>query len=576
MKSIKEYSVHFESIIKETVKQVTESNLLTDEIINKGNQHAQQLLESIHQNFTIKVPIVGDFSTGKSSLLNALMSKEILPTGIRPETAVSYELYYAPIEVAELYRNGSEISNCKLESIKGLDVKPGDIVKVYVDNLKIKTLYNEGITLVDMPGSDSGVEAHQKAILSYLKEGSAFITLVDIEQGSIKGSNLKFMQEILSYNLSSAVLVTKCDKKTVTEQDKIKNFIIEQVKRYDKSNSSVGMVSAMDSNIGDFEKVISDLDSASLFYDRFQPLVSAFMNQWQEWLQLEANVISKNKEELQLKLANLKESAERAKEEISSQKTSPELGMFAVDEILQKVKDALKNKANTIGSYILQNDQEGANREISDTARPILINSLEGIQSKLSHQISINFEDINQKLKEFVSTSDKTLNVVDTIGTTMSSIKDKISNTNNLNKYRGITAMIGVTTSFIAPWLEVIIIFAPDILNALFGKKDEQDKLTQAVNGFVDTSIPQIINKLRPEVEKGIEEQRQIILKNIEEGLAQKVKEVDERITLEYQKIATNEEEKNEKLVAINLLQQNLRELALFDIKSVNSEYVSS
>ena len=203
MKSLKEYSENFGSIIKETVKQVIESNLLTDETLNKGKQQAQQLLDSIDQNFTIKVPLVGDFSAGKSSLLNALMGREVLPTSIRPETAVSYELYYAPVEVAELYRNGSEISNCTLDEIKTLDVKPGDIVKVHVDNLKIKSLFDKGITLVDMPGSDSGIEAHQKAILSYLQEGSAFVTLVDIEQGSIKGSNLKFMQEILGYNLSS-------------------------------------------------------------------------------------------------------------------------------------------------------------------------------------------------------------------------------------------------------------------------------------------------------------------------------------------------------------------------------------
>jgi GTP-binding protein EngB required for normal cell division len=574
MKSLKEHSVHFESIIKETVKHVSESNLLTDEILNKGKLDAQQLLESIHQNFTIKVPLVGDFSAGKSSLLNVLMGREVLPTSIRPETAVSYELYYAPNEIAELFRNGSEISNCKLDEIKGLNVKPGDIVKVYVDNLKIKSLYSDSITLVDMPGSDSGIEAHQKAIMSYLQEGSAFITLVDIEQGSIKGSNLKFMQEILGYNLSSAVLITKGDKKPVSEQEKIKAFIIEQVQRYDKSNSSVGIVSASDCNIGDFEKIISDLDSASLFYGRFQPLVVKFMDQWQEWLQLEYTVTSKSKEDLQLKLESLKESASNAKEEILSQSKNPELGMFAVEEILQKVKDALKNKANTIGTYIVQNDQDGANREISDTVRPVLINSLKGIQSEMTQKISVSFEDINLKLNEFVSTSEKTINLVGSIGSSINTIKDKLSNPNNLNKYRSFTAILGVTTAFVAPWLEVIIIFAPDILNALFGKKDEQDKLTQAVNGFVNSSIPQIISKLRPEVENGIEEQRQIILKNIEEGLVQKVKEVDERIALEQLKIASTEEEKNKKLEAINTLQVKLKKLASLEVKNLTEESI--
>lgn len=574
MKSIQEHSIFFESIISEAVKLVSESKLLSDELLSKGNLGAQELLESIKQNFTIKVPIVGDFSAGKSSLLNALMEREVLPTSIRPETAVSYELYYAPNELAELYRNESEISNCKLDEIKSLDVKPGDIVKVHIDNLKIKELFDKGITLVDMPGSDSGIESHQKAIMSYLQEGSAFITLVDIEQGSIKGSNLKFMQEILGYNLSSAVLITKGDKKPISEQEKIKAFIIEQVHRYDKSNSFVGIVSAADCTIGDFEKVISGLDSASLFYGRFQPLVSSFMEQWEEWLQLEHNVTSKSKEELQLNLENLKESASKAKEEIFSQSKNPDLGMFAVEEILHKVSDALKDKANTIGSFLVQNDQESANREISETVRPVLINSLQGVRNEMANHISISFEDINQKLNEFVSTTDKTINIVGTLGSTINTIKDKFSDSKNVSKYRAITAIIGVTTSVVAPWLEVIIIFAPDILNALFGKKDEQDKLSQAVNGFMSTSIPQIVSKLRPEVEKGIEEQRQMILKNIEEGLEQKVKEVDDRISLEQQKIASTEEEKNKKLEAINVLKIKLRQLASYQAKCLTDEAI--
>ena len=297
------------------------------------------------------------------------------------------------------------------------------------------------------------------------------------------------------------------------------------------------------------------------------------MDQWQEWLQVEYTVTSKSKEELQLKLESLKESASKAKEEILSQSQNPELGMFAVDEILYKVKDALKNKANTIGSFLVQNDQESANREINETVRPVMINSLQGVQKEMSSQIIMSFEDINQKLNDFVSTSEKTVNVVGSLSTGITTVKDKLSNS-NLNKYRAITAVIGVATSVIAPWLEIIIIFGPDILNALFGKKDEQDKLGQAVNGFINTSIPQIINKLRPEVEKGIEEQRQIILNNIKEGIEHKVKEVDERIAVEQQKVALTEEENNNKLEAIDGLQFKLKQLTPYDSENLTEEAI--
>lgn len=562
MKSIQQCVIDFETVIKGSLELVSQSNLLTDELVREGKKEAEKLLENINQNFTIKVPFVGDFSAGKSSLLNALIGREVLPTSIRPETAVSYELYYAPVEVAELYRKGSEISNCKLDGIKDLDVEPGDIVKVYVDNLKIKELFNKGITLVDMPGSDSGIEAHQKAIMSYLQEGSAFITLVDIEQGSIKGSNLKFMQEILGYNLDSAVLITKSDKKPASEQAKIKEFVLEQVQRYDKNNSSVGLVSAADGDIADLEKVLSNLDGASLFTSRYQPAVESYLNQWQEWLQLEQIVTSETKDQLAEKLESLRESANQAKEEILSQKQNPELGMFAVDEILNKVTDALKGKANTIATYLVNNDQDSANREISETVRPVLINSLQGIQVKMMDQISMSFEDVNNKISGFIGSSDKAFSLLGSVRTQVNNFTNKVSGT-NLGKYRAVTALVGVTTSFVAPWLEVIIIFAPEILSLIYGRKDAKDKLTQTANAFISTSIPQIVEKLKPEVEKGIEEQRQIILEDIEKSVEQKVKEVDQRIEEQQQQIVLSEVDKNKRLEAIAVLKNKIQEFSL-------------
>lgn len=560
MKTIQENAQTFETIIKESLALVSESNLLSEDNLNTGKQEAQELLGVLSESFTVKVPFVGDFSAGKSSLLNALIGKDILPTSIRPETAVSYELYYAPNEIAELYRKGNEIKNCKLDEIKDLDVQPGDIVKVFIDNPKIKDLFDKGITLVDMPGSDSGIEAHQKAILSYLQEGSAFITLVDIEQGSIKGSNLKFMQEILGYNLDSAVLITKSDKKPTTEQDKIKEYILEQVQRYDKSNSSVGLVSAAEGEVSELENVLSGLNASKLFTERYQPLVETYLNQWLEWLQLEKTIVSKDKEELTKQLNELKESAEKAKQEIAEQQKAPDLGMFAVNEILHKVEDALKGRAKTIANYLVNNDQNSANREISDTVRPVLINSLQNVQSKLIDQVNTDFSEISEQLANFIGTEEKTMNALHLIKDQVEGLGDKVEGT-NLSKYRAVTTILAVTTSFVAPWIEVLIIFGPEILKLFSRGKDNTDKLNQARNSFISTSIPEILGKLRPEVEKGIEEQRQGILANLKESVELKVQEVDKRIAEQEKEIALSEQEKDTKLATIENVLTKVKEL---------------
>ncbi len=51
------------------------------------------LLESI-QKQQLVIPIVGNFSAGKSTLLNRFLEKSVLPTAITPETSLATELHY--------------------------------------------------------------------------------------------------------------------------------------------------------------------------------------------------------------------------------------------------------------------------------------------------------------------------------------------------------------------------------------------------------------------------------------------------------------------------------------------------
>lgn len=55
----------------------------------------QSLLPKVMETELV-VPVIGAFSAGKSSLLNALMGCEVLPVGIAPETELATELRYSP------------------------------------------------------------------------------------------------------------------------------------------------------------------------------------------------------------------------------------------------------------------------------------------------------------------------------------------------------------------------------------------------------------------------------------------------------------------------------------------------
>jgi predicted GTPase len=62
-----------------------------------SSQRTEDLKDAV-DNMNLLVPVVGEFSAGKSSLLNKFIGKNLLSVGIAPETAVPAELYYSEIE----------------------------------------------------------------------------------------------------------------------------------------------------------------------------------------------------------------------------------------------------------------------------------------------------------------------------------------------------------------------------------------------------------------------------------------------------------------------------------------------
>nr|WP_269434368.1 dynamin family protein [Helicobacter pylori] len=65
------------------------------------------LLASV-QKQQLVIPVVGNFSAGKSTLLNRFLEKSVLPTGITPETSLATELHYSANERIEAFSNNDE------------------------------------------------------------------------------------------------------------------------------------------------------------------------------------------------------------------------------------------------------------------------------------------------------------------------------------------------------------------------------------------------------------------------------------------------------------------------------------
>ena len=88
--------------------------------------------------YRVNTPVVGNFSTGKSSMINAIIGKALLSVDITPETAVPTEIYYGNNKVYQYDKNA--VIERKIEELplKGLTVQTTDLVKIEYDNEFLK------------------------------------------------------------------------------------------------------------------------------------------------------------------------------------------------------------------------------------------------------------------------------------------------------------------------------------------------------------------------------------------------------------------------------------------------------
>lgn len=159
------------------------------------------------------VPIVGGFSVGKSTLLNDFLGENILSVGLTPETALATELRYTDSEsyFIAVKKNGTEEEEGKI-ALKDSEIlktraQEFEYCKIYLNHPKLKKL--SPIILVDMPGFDAPIGAHNKAISNYLRKGVYYIILESIDKGTIASSIKSQIDILVAYNRDFSFCLSK-------------------------------------------------------------------------------------------------------------------------------------------------------------------------------------------------------------------------------------------------------------------------------------------------------------------------------------------------------------------------------
>lgn len=496
-------------------------------------------------DFRVTVPLVGAFSTGKSSLINAVMNEKLLSVNITPETAVATEIVSGSDKVILICRDESrkELSLTDFDN-EILSADEHKLVHIETSNEFLKTV--PSLKLVDMPGFDSGNDVHNRAIDEYMLKSLAYVLAVSADEGTLRESIIAFLNELKLYNVPVYAVITKAEKVDKNELGVIKDHIIDTIKRFMKVDDvKVAVTNSKGKNVyvSEFEDLLHELQKKSedIGNQHFEFMIGNICSYIEKYL---ADCIGKS----DMTLDQLKYEGEQHKEkilqidrrfELEKERFSRQIDK-CIETIKSKISSELQANSSTLESMILSGNN------ISEKINYIVRNAVaSGIQSELEPQVKKYMKNVS----ELVSISSfENMNV--DISDTQKNRDQQLLNTINTAAGPAITAVAIAIGTAIAPGIGTAIGAALGAVVSIFAgsmieKKQQEERRRIAVE-----KVSKVISSITSEAASSIEVSIRSYTDQVNEHIAADInreREIEEKAltdAMEKLRLGTEEREK--------------------------------
>ena len=202
--------------------------------LEKSADELQELMIKLAEDrFTLAV--LGQFKRGKSSLMNAIIGRQLLPVGVLPLTSVITTLRYGPSERLLIEKKGfsflKELPITALKDYVTENGNPGNEMGIETACVEIPVPFlRRGLEFVDTPGIGSAIVENTEQTYNFLPKCDAaiFVTGADTPLTSLE---LNFLQDVRAYAEKIFFVVNKIDLVTDAEGEEITNFIATNIKK---------------------------------------------------------------------------------------------------------------------------------------------------------------------------------------------------------------------------------------------------------------------------------------------------------------------------------------------------------
>jgi len=179
--------------------------------------------------------VVGRFGRGKSSLMNALIGIERLPTGILPLTAVITAVVYGSTEKVIIHYEGRRLSTeIALEELPQLITQranPGNVRGVKTAEVQLPAeLLRRGFHFVDTPGLGSAIAENTRTTESFLPEADAMLVVTSYDS-PMSEEEFAVLRLAARYDRRVFMVLNKQDTVTQAQREEGLAYVNEQLQR---------------------------------------------------------------------------------------------------------------------------------------------------------------------------------------------------------------------------------------------------------------------------------------------------------------------------------------------------------
>ncbi len=212
---------------------------------SQANSYEKDILEEIKRKIKenkFNLVVLGQFKRGKTTFVNALLGKRLLPSAVLPLTSIVTVIEYGREEKAEVYFQDGSIKEIPPENVKlYVTEKENPQNKRGVKYVRIfypSEILEKGIILVDTPGVGSLYDDNTSVTYDFLPKVDAAVFLLTVDPPLSK-EEIAFLRDVFPHVEKVFFVLNKVDYIAEEELSDVIKFTRENLEKLIGRNSLV-------------------------------------------------------------------------------------------------------------------------------------------------------------------------------------------------------------------------------------------------------------------------------------------------------------------------------------------------